>query len=138
MKAFTAISISNNTNIDRGWRVRTFIAPGDLDSAGHTIEERSFLTEEAARRYVAHTALVMDYVPSDSAMSFNVVTVTPSDRDKAAASSVMIAIQGSIPYNKVLRCLEEAIATAREEGREEVRAVERTWVCRRCGNFGKI
>lgn len=70
-------------------------------------------------------------------MSFNIVTITPSDRDKAAASTAMIAIQGSIPYSKVLRCVEEAIAIAREEGREEMRAVKRTWVCV-CGNFGKV
>jgi hypothetical protein len=56
-------------------------------------------------------------------MSFNIVPVAITERDKAAASTAMIAIQGSIPYSKVLHTVAEAIAVARAEERKRCREI---------------
>lgn len=63
MEALTVVSISNNTDISRGWRVRTFIAPADWNSLGRTIAYAWFPSEVAARRYanemaIAHNAVI--------------------------------------------------------------------------------
>ena len=56
MESRTIVSISDNTDIRRGWRVRTFILPADWNALGRTIEERRFRTEAPARRYAEKMA----------------------------------------------------------------------------------
>jgi hypothetical protein len=56
------VSISDNTDIRRGWRVRTFVLPArEWNAMGRTVDEQRFRTEAAARRYankmaIAHNA----------------------------------------------------------------------------------
>jgi hypothetical protein len=51
--ARTIVSISDNTDIRQGWRVRVFVLPADWNALGRTIAERRFRSEAAARRWAS-------------------------------------------------------------------------------------
>ncbi len=56
MESRTVVSISDNTDIRQGWRVRTFVLPADWNALGRTIAERRFPSEATARRYAKQMA----------------------------------------------------------------------------------
>ena len=51
--ARTIVSISDNTDIRQGWRVRVFVLPADWNALGRTIAERRFRSEAAARHWAS-------------------------------------------------------------------------------------
>jgi len=53
----TIVSISDNTDIGRGWRVRTFVQPKSLNELGRTIAEHRFRTETQARKHARDMAI---------------------------------------------------------------------------------
>jgi hypothetical protein len=50
------VSVSDNTDIGRGWRVRAFVLPADWNALGRTLAEQRFRSESAARRYARKLA----------------------------------------------------------------------------------
>lgn len=56
MNGINVVSVSDNRDIRRGWRVRVFFLPDDLNARGHTLAERHFRAEGPARQWAAAMA----------------------------------------------------------------------------------
>lgn len=50
------VSISDNTDIGEGWRVRAFVLPASWNAVSRTLVESRFDTEREARIYAADLA----------------------------------------------------------------------------------